>query len=56
MNKPKISVPYLLEHAKFTEDLIFKEVLKRNPEITKEIIRRCLPDIDVSSYELLESE
>ena len=56
MNKPEIIVKDLFDHVQFTEDLIFKEVLKRHPEITKEIIHRCLPDIDVSEYEQIESE
>lgn len=56
MNKPKSNARTRFEHAQFTEDLIIKEMLKRNPEITKEIIRRCLPDVDVSEYKLIESE
>ena len=40
----------------FTNDVIFKAVLKRNPNICKEIIERCIPGITLGEFEYVESE
>ena len=33
----------------FTRDLVFKEVLRRNPNLCREIIRRCCPEVDTEN-------
>ena len=42
--------------AGFTNDLVFMEVLRRNPDILQEILQLCIPGIDAASFTLTESE
>ena len=44
------------QEAGFTNDLIFKQVLRNNPDILQEVLQICIPGIDASSFTIAESE
>ena len=40
----------------FTTDIIFKEVLKKNLDLCKELIQRCIPELEIGDLEVIETE
>ena len=44
------------QEAGFTNDLIFKQVLRNNPDILQEVLQICIPGIDASAFTIAESE
>ena len=45
-----------LKNQDFTNDIVFKAVLTKNKELCKEMIARCVPDIEIGEIEIVESE
>lgn len=46
----------LIASKDFTNDILFKEVLTRHKDLCKELIQRCLPDLEIEEIEYVESE
>ena len=44
------------QEAGFTNDLIFKQVLRTYPDILQDLLQICIPGIDASSFTITESE
>ena len=44
------------QYADFTHPFIFPEILRRNPDLTKQIIQMAAPDLKINQIELVEAE